>query len=267
MRLFDAHDHLQNYPGEKETAEALAAASAAGIKLMLCNGTHPGDWEKVLALAGCKGVVPFFGLHPWFLDKAQDGWPVLLKDFLLRTSSGVGEIGLDKAIAADLDKQEEVFKVQLRIARELRRPVSIHCVRAWGRLVEIIKEERPGAFLLHAYGGPPELMGELAGLGAYFSFGARLLDPERGKLRKALKAAPPDRLLFETEDPESGLGPLQLAELIRIAAGALGQSPEALSELGWNNGEAFLGSMLLNGQDPVMDKGAGQVSAVPFRKV
>ncbi|MEI7530179.1 MAG: TatD family hydrolase, partial [Elusimicrobiota bacterium] len=218
IRLVDAHNHLQNYPGEKETAGALARASAAGVSLMLCNGTRPDDWAKVLSLAARPDIVPFFGLHPWFVDKAPAGWLELLGDFLRRAPSGVGEIGLDKAVDADLGRQEEAFKAQLRLAKKLGRPVCIHCVRAWGRMLEILKEEQPPVFLFHAYGGPPELMKELSDLGGWFSFGTGLLDPVREKLRKALMAAPPWKLLLETEAPESGSGPGELPGVIQAAA-------------------------------------------------
>lgn len=243
MHLFDAHDHLQNYPGEKETAEAFEQAASAGIQLLLCNGTSPADWEKVLVLSGHRGVIPFFGLHPWFVSEAKPGWAALLEEMLLRTPSGVGEIGLDKAVNTDPALQEEAFKLQLGLAKKLARPVTIHCVRAWGKLLEILKSERPPAFLLHAYGGPPELMAELAGLGAYFSFGPGLLDPKREKLRKALRAAPPGRLLVETEAPESGSGPLQLAVIVRAAAAELGRTAEEVGEEAWRNGKNFTGEL------------------------
>ena len=58
-------------------------------------------------------------------------------------------------------------------------------------------------------------MKELADLGAWFSFGTGLLDPVRKKLREALRAAPPWKLLFETEAPESGSGPQGTAGVVR----------------------------------------------------
>lgn len=248
-RLFDAHNHLQNYPGPAETAEALEQASASGVRAMLCNGTNPGDWAAVLDLAaGRKGVVPCLGLHPWFVDKARSGWLELLEALLTRAHSCVGEIGLDKTACADHGKQEEAFRAQLQLAKKLKRPVSIHCVKAWGRLLEILKEERPPAFMLHAYGGPPEMVNSLARLGAYFSFSGGMLNPRREKMRRALLTAPPKRLLFETESTESGtlLRPAfgksaGLAEVIRAAAGVLGQSPESLGALSWLNAKTFLG--------------------------
>ena len=247
IRLFDAHNHLQQSSGACGPGGALERASASGVRAMLCNGTNPDDWEAVLALAaGSKGIVPCFGLHPWFADKAPPGWLELLEDFLTRAPSCVGEIGLDHAVAADFVKQEEAFRAQLRLAKKLKRPVSIHCVKAWGSLEAVLKEERPPVFMLHAYGGPPEMVNALARLGAYFSFSGEMMNPRREKMRRSLLTAPPDRLLFETESPETGAhgrrpGPEDLAEVIRAAAQALGQSPERLGELGWRNAKILLG--------------------------
>ncbi|OGS08593.1 MAG: hypothetical protein A2270_02010 [Elusimicrobia bacterium RIFOXYA12_FULL_51_18] len=266
IRLFDAHNHLQNYPGETDPQKVLEKDCSAGVKLTLCNGTNPGDWKKVLDLAGRKGVFPFFGLHPWFISKAESGWLELLGDFLLRAPSGVGEIGLDRTVNTDLNEQEKIFRAQLQLAKRLKRPVSIHCVKAWDRLAGILKEEAPPAFMLHAYGGAPEMVKKLAELGAYFSFNAGLMDSKREKLRQALMTVPLNRLLFETEssDPDSearrsgsqgsenpGVAfpaansreGYPLVEVIRAAAAALAQSPEALGELTWRNAEIFMGEL------------------------
>ena len=247
IRLFDAHDHLQNYPGAAALGEALERASAAGVKAMLCCGMTPDDWGSVLALAAeHKGIVPCFGLHPWFAAEAPPGWLELLEDFLTRAPACVGEIGLDHAVTVDLAVQEGAFSAQLRLAKKLKRPVIIHCVKAWGRLEAILKEEQPPAFMLHAYGGPPEMLNSLARLGAYFSFSGEMMNPRREKMRRSLLTAPPKRLLFETESPETGpqgrrSGPQDLPEVIRAAAQALGQSPGSLGELGWRNAKIFLG--------------------------
>jgi TatD DNase family protein len=225
MKLFNAHTHLP-------------AASGRGADLALCNGTNPEDWEKVLELSADRpDIFPFFGLHPWFVEGAAAGWPVLLEEFLRRVPSGIGEIGLDKAVNADLAKQEHAFRAQLRLAKKLGRPSAIHCAGAWGMLEAILKEELPPAFLMHSYGGPPEMMAELAALGAYCSFGAAAADPRRAKMRKALLAAPRERLLLETE----ASGPEDIGEVMRLTAGILGKTPDSLGELAWRNAGVFLG--------------------------
>jgi TatD DNase family protein len=183
--------------------------------------------------------MPCFGLHPWFIEKAGAGWLPLLEKFLTGAPSCVGEIGLDKAADPDLRRQEAALRAQLRLAVRLARPVIIHCVRAWGALVDILKEERPPAFMVHAYGGPAEITAELARLGGYFSFGGDLTAPGRARMRKALLAAPPDRLLFETEAPS----PAELTEVLGQAAALLGMFPGVLGEMSWNNARSFLGEI------------------------
>ena len=243
MRLFDAHDHLQNYPSDAAEAAAMAAASAAGVTGMLCCGTGPDDWGRVLELSGrYPGVVPAFGLHPWF--GAEEGWLGRLEEFLRRVPGAcVGEIGLDgvKGVAG----QERDFSAQLELARQFARPAAIHCVKSWGRMLELLNAAELPCFMLHAYGGSPELVKAFAELGGYFSFGGELKDPKREKLRAALAAVPPERLLFETESPEGDepgwrSGPAGVAEVVEIAAAALGRGAEELAELSAGNAERFL---------------------------
>ena len=76
-------------------------------------------------------------------------------------SAAVGEIGLDRwKEGLNYEGQEDVFVTQLRIAAERNLPASIHCLKAWGRILELLQEgpvpER--GFLLHSYGGPTEMV-------------------------------------------------------------------------------------------------------------
>lgn len=243
---FDAHDHLQQYASEAELEAALAAAEAAGVQGMLCCGTCPEDWSRVLELSGrYPAVRPAFGLHPWF--SAEGGWLEKLEEFLRRCPSAcVGEIGLDAV--KDRPGQEEDFKSQLELAERFRRPAVIHCVQSWGRLAELLKKNDLPAFMLHAYGGPPEMVRDFAALGAYFSFGGEITSPPREKLRAALAAAPGDRLLFETEAPAPGAaawraGPAGIAEVVAAAAGLLGLPAEELAAVSLENAKRFTGEL------------------------
>jgi len=212
-------------------------AEAAGVEGMLVCGTAPADWGLVLELSlRYKNVTPCFGLHPWCAT--EEGWLDRLEEFLTREPSCVGEIGLDGL--KGLPGHEENFAAQLELARKLGRPAVIHCVKSWGRLPEFLKAAKVPRFMLHAYGGAPELVRELSELGAYFSFGSELLDPNREKLRAALRAAPKDRLLFETEAPERGAGPAAVGGTVAAAAELLGMPHEELAGLSLANGLAFI---------------------------
>jgi TatD DNase family protein len=207
--LFDAHNHLQDERFGGRQDALLAEAAAAGVSAMVVNGSCESDWPQVLELARKHPqVIPSFGYHPWYIGERTEGWFQSLETFLGKVPSVVGEIGLDRW-KPDLayEGQEEVFIRQLRLAAERDLAASIHCLQAWGRMLEILqKEPRPArGFLLHSYGGPAEMVEPLAKLGAYFSLPGFFAREDKGKKREAFLRVPPDRLLIETDAPDQAL--------------------------------------------------------------
>ena len=173
---------------------------------MVVNGSCEEDWPQVEALARqYPQVIPSFGYHPWYVKERSPQWQRVLVEFLDRNPSAVGEIGLDRWIKDhDLPQQEEAFAWQLRIAAERDLPASIHCLQAWGRLLELLEAgPRPKrGFLLHSFGGPQEMLVPLARLGAYFSLPGYFAHERKVRQRETFKHVPPDRLLIETDAPD-----------------------------------------------------------------
>jgi len=218
MRLYDAHNHLQDERLAPHLDAMLPTLADTGIARMVVNGSCEEDWPAVLDLAKREPrVLPSFGYHPWYVQERSPGWQSELIRFLDAVPSAVGEIGLDKWILepgrsstlhlqspAPLAEQEEVFVWQLRLAAERNLPVSIHCLQAWGALFDILtREPRPRCgFLLHSYGGPREMVEPLAKLGAYFSLPGYFAHERKQRQREAFLAVPPDRLLIETDAPD-----------------------------------------------------------------
>jgi len=245
----DAHVHLPDI-APHDGWSALAAAKAAGVRRLVVCGTRPADWPLVRALADDEAVIPCFGLHPWFTAEQGD-WLAELADHLAAVPSAVGEIGLDRAARGiDYDQQEAAFIAQLRLARELERPAMIHCVRAWGRLTELLTEHGPPRFLLHAYAGSPDLVPVLARRGAWFSFAGSVLHPGRDKAKAAIRAVPPARLLVETDAPALPLlgqcesRPEHLPAVVAGIASILDEGPESLRGRLWHNAHELLGPLL-----------------------
>jgi TatD DNase family protein len=178
----DSHLHLQTHSLEGTLGAILDRAKKAGVKRMFCNATHEEDWQAVVNLAdsgkedGGQALVPFLGIHPWFAEGAKDGWEERLLARLQGVRAGIGEIGLDKSCRADFDRQRQVFETQLQMAAKLRRPVAIHCVKAWGLLLEILEhfaqEKRLPAIMIHAYGGSTETLRRLIELDCLSPFPA-----------------------------------------------------------------------------------------------
>lgn len=219
--LYDAHNHLQFEeltPHLDLIAQDLASINLGGA---VVNGTHPDDdWDDVVALAArFDWVTPSFGIHPWDVSVRPDDWQLKFIHYLeTHPRAHVGEIGLDRWILepgrdqdpllagvppAPIEEQMEVCAWQLRWAAEHNRAATLHCVRAWGPLLEVLRStpipER--GFLLHAYGGSLEQVAEFAKLGAYFSYNTSLIDPRKKRQRRAFQVVPADRLLVETDAP------------------------------------------------------------------
>ena len=251
MMLFDAHNHLQDDRLKPNLEAVMAAARGQGIGRMVVNGSCEADWPDVLALARrFPQVLPSFGYHPWYVKECTAQWQARLLDCLAQVPSAIGEIGLDSWIKdCDVARQEEVFIWQLRLAAERDLPASIHCLRAWGRLLEILRAEpRPRrGFLLHSYGGARELIPPLAKLGAYFSMPGFFAHERKARQRETFRHVPPDRLLIETDAPDQPLPdarnrfplldaggqpvnhPANLRAVYEFAAELLGRPPKDLA--------------------------------------
>lgn len=218
--LYDAHQHFHFDPLTPHRVAIVADLQAVGLKQAVVNATNEEEWPVVSALAReHKWILPSYGIHPWDCGNRSPGWPAGLRAQLIaEPHAAVGEIGLDRWIidgikpddpriaglrVATLEEQSEVFAAQLALAAEFNRAASIHCVQAFGTLLEVLqKSPRPArGFLLHGYGGPAEMIKSFADLGAYFSFNIELLSPRQSARLENFKSIPADRLLVETDAP------------------------------------------------------------------
>jgi TatD DNase family protein len=251
VRLYDAHNHLQDGRFAGQQTGLLAACEKAGIARMVVNGACESDWPGVLALARQSPLVlPSFGYHPWYLDKRTPDWLNQLQHFLDQTPSAVGEIGLDRwKPGLPYEHQEEIFLAQLRVAADRNLPVSIHCLKTWGRLHELLRDHpRPArGLVLHSFGGPREMIPALTRLGAYFSFPGYFLHERKLRQREAFRQVPLERLLIETDAPDQPLPegmilhtltdfagrplnhPANVAAVYQGLAGCLGEGVEFLA--------------------------------------
>lgn len=255
LRLVDGHCHLQDPRLEPDLPGILERAQAAGVEAMVCCGTREDDWGAVVALAvRHQAVVPMLGLHPWYVGEAQPGWADRLRGMAERQRVGIGECGLDFAVeGVDRGGQELAFRVQIRLALELDRPLAIHCRKAWARLLLILGEEGlPAAGgLVHAYSGSLETGLTLQEMGLHLSFGGALTWPGNAKTPKALLGVAGNRLLFESDAPDmlpagaAGLNEPANLPLIAMAAAQLrGEEPAALARQTHANAMMLFGGLL-----------------------
>lgn len=257
---FDTHTHLHDKRFGPALDAVIGRALDAGLTHMVACGTEESDWPAVLALAKRRPcVVPMLGLHPWFVQEASPGWFDTLARLAKDHPVGIGECGLDFAVESfDRERQEDAFRWQLELARALDRPLSIHCRKAWDRLLALLRETglpEAGA-AVHSFSGSPEMAMELQHLGLHLSFSCSLANPANKRAARALQAVFLDRLLFETDSPD--IPPRHLPEYregrlnepanIRLVAEAAarlrGSGEEVLAESAYGNARRLFGALL-----------------------
>ncbi|XP_047327288.1 uncharacterized metal-dependent hydrolase YabD [Impatiens glandulifera] len=210
MKLFDAHCHLQDPMILTKAPQLIRTALDNGVLHFAVNGTCENDWHLVKQLSDNNpSIIPCFGIHPWFILDRTPNWMNTLKEFLDRNPcAAIGEIGIDKGSQGkkiDFSQQIEVCTKQLELAKELKKPASIHCVRAFNDLLQIMKSVGPfpNGVILHSYLGSAEMVPMFAELGGYFSFSGFLMSLKESKARRIVKSVPAERLLLETDAPDA----------------------------------------------------------------
>ncbi|QBG48912.1 TatD family deoxyribonuclease [Verrucomicrobia bacterium S94] len=254
MKLFDAHNHIQDNRLFSDLGAVMQRAADVGVVKMAVKGCCEADWPRVIEICTrYSGTHSSFGLHPWFIQERSEQWLKTLENLLIQyPDAAVGEVGIDHAVEDRDDvAQEKVFFQQLDLARKLERPVSIHCRRAWGRLIELLDDfgELPRGMLIHCFGGSAEVAVELVKRGGYISFSGSITRPNARKAGPAIRAVPDDRILIETDSPDilpsTAKGPLNEPANVRLvlekAAEFRGIPEEKLAELTFRNAGRFFG--------------------------
>ena len=225
-QFLDSHAHLDATDFDADREAVIGRAYDAGLRylLLIADGTRPESVERVRDLAErYDGIYWAAGIDPHQAAHARDEHFEELRDAARHPKFlAVGEIGLDYFYDYPRDVQTRVFVRQIEMARELRRPILIHCRDAWSDVRRILRERSAngsedagrgaapsakgqvapgGAGILHCFTGGTEDALDLIGLGFYVSFAGNLTYKKAEALREAARSLPADRLLAETDSP------------------------------------------------------------------
>ena len=210
--MIDSHCHLADEVFAGDLDLVVARSKAAGLErvLVILEGGNTGEAAQARTLeAMWPEVRVSVGVHP-HQAHAFAGDPAaaaaIVREQLDVTPSAraIGEIGLDYHYdLSPRDVQHEVFRTQVRLARDIDRPVVIHTREAEEDTIAILKEEGGGDVrgVLHCFTGTAALARAALGLGFYISVAGIVTFPKAGELRNTLQEVPIDRLLTETDSP------------------------------------------------------------------
>lgn len=203
--LTDTHCHLDMAAFADDRQPALARAAQAGLVRMLVPGIDLPSSRRAMELARGNPLLRFaVGVHPH--DSESFHAETLRQLHQLATegnAAAIGEIGLDYfRDLAPRARQREAFQAQLALACELGLPALIHIRDAADDALAILAEA--GSRLrgvLHAFSGEPETATRALAMGLYLGAAGPVTYPKADRLRDILRAAPPDRILLETDSP------------------------------------------------------------------
>ncbi|MGH9445683.1 MAG: TatD family hydrolase [Terriglobia bacterium] len=207
--LLDSHCHLADPEFDSDRDGVIARAREAGVRYFVVIGTGASYEEIGAALPVAEqndGVYAAAGIHPHearhFLGSSLNE----LRQFARHAKLiALGEIGLDYHYDhSPQEVQKEILIRQLDLARELKRPVIIHCREAWSDFRAIVNDHWRGSGLsgiLHCFTGAREDAFHLMDCGFMVSFAGNLTFKSAGNLREIAKEIPADRLLTETDSP------------------------------------------------------------------
>lgn len=213
--MIDSHTHLNLDPLLADWQSYYSQALAKGVSQMLVVGvTKDSSLEAIKQAEGHQGIYASVGLHPEeAANLIHHHSTQELLSWLCQTASqpkviALGETGLDyyrispesQVAKQERKSQRKLFKLHLRAAKDLDKPVVIHMREAQAEMLELLTEYRPKA-VLHCYSGDADYLKECLKLGMMVSFAGNVTFSNAVDLQEQLKLVPLDRLLLETDAP------------------------------------------------------------------
>ena len=208
--LIDSHCHIDGEQFDADRYEVVQRARDAGVAAMLNVGTgdpNSDDFRKAVAIAEkYENVYASVGVHPHDAELYDDRAEAHLTE-LARSEKVIawGEIGLDYYYdRSPRNVQVEVFRRQIRTARNLGFPIIIHSRDADDETVAILTEEcsyEGFRGIMHCFGGTPKMAESLMEIGFLISFAGNVTFRKAEDLRDAARVVPLDNLLVETDCP------------------------------------------------------------------
>ena len=254
--IFETHAHYDDEAFDEDREKLLETMHAQGIeKIINVGASLQGVRDTVALTEKYPFVYGAVGIHPDEVGNLTEEDMKELRGYCDREKiAAIGEIGLDYHYEEGYSPsalQEPWFRRQLRLAKELDKPVVIHARDAWDKVFDILDEEgmREWPLLWHCFGGDAARAAQIMERGWYIAFGGASTFKANSEVREALHLVLPERLMLETDCPYLAPVPWRgktnepalTVFTAECLAGELGMSMEDLWMLAGANTRRFFG--------------------------
>ena len=199
--LVDTHCHIFGEYYE-DIDEIVMRAKDAGVGMLIVNGIDRRTNEEVLSLVSNYDIVyGALGIQPEEAETAtEDDFRFIEEHINDDKILAIGEIGLDYHYDIDKDKQKEVFKRQLELAKKYNKPVIVHSRDCIQETYDILKESDVKG-IMHCYSGSVEMAREFCKIGFYLGIGGIVTFKNAVKLVDVIKDTSMEYIVLETDSP------------------------------------------------------------------
>ena len=208
MQLIDTHTHIYCEEFDNDRDSVVQRALEAGVCHLIFPAIDDDSYSRQQAVADAypQFISQMMGLHP--TSVAADYQQRLLKaeEILFANPNhyvAVGEIGLDFYWDRTFEKEQvEALRQQLLWAKQLDKPVSLHCREANAEMLAILSEPQYHGLrgVFHCFSGTLEQalqavrMGFCIGIGGVATF-------KKSTLPEIISHIPLQSVLLETDSP------------------------------------------------------------------
>lgn len=204
--IVDSHAHLGWDSFKEDRSAVIERAFASGISQIVQAGVDFVSLPECLSIADeYANIWNGVGLHPHEAKFWDGNSADLVRDaFKHRSMVAIGECGLDYFYKhSEPETQKQVFREQVRLARELGKPLIIHTRDAWEETFAILNQEGKGEVrgVFHCFTGGPAQMPEIEKLDFYVSFSGILTFKTARDIQAAAPLVRSERVMVETDSP------------------------------------------------------------------
>ncbi|CAM1373297.1 TatD family hydrolase [Tenacibaculum xiamenense] len=148
------------------------------------------------------------GIHPWYIPKSESElkfeFDLLREKLKLKNCLAIGECGLDKLSETNYEIQKKVFKKHVELSEHAKKPLIIHCVKAYNDIIVLKKQLKPQqAWILHGFNKSLQTAQDLVKNNIYISLGNALI--KNRKLQTVANEIDFSKILLETDNSEESI--------------------------------------------------------------
>ena len=202
MNFLNFHTHRLAHVGETALCSCSPHEFVGKYGVGAANGAIAAPGAVPESEGSGESGTTFFslGIHPWKAAEADGAdWEQLQRLVRLPVVRAMGEVGMDVCCTVPRDVQCEVFRRQVLLAEELRKPLFVHCVRMADEVLAVRRQTAARQpWIWHGFRGGPQQLEQFLRHGFYFSFGLR-------HRAESLAACPAERLLLETDEANTDI--------------------------------------------------------------